>query len=206
MLSIEKINSNFILWIERLQKYNCYSQRLIDDMGDLIKNASFSLTENSGSAYQGSMIDVVLNNLCRLGYELNENCFGYQNNKIKHKHLYVNQNMLMRVLLLQHIAKAEMFVIQNNQWKAKNGYIYDFNGELKTSLKLGERSIFLCMKYGIELNEEEYEAMRIIDKDEDKTNSFTQPLCSIVKIANQLTAIEKYREYINNKTIETIEK
>lgn len=206
MLSIEKINSNFILWIERLQKYNCYSQRLIDDMGDLIKNASFSLTENSGSAYQGSMIDVVLNNLCRLGYELNENCFGYQNNKIKHKHLYVNQNMLMRVLLLQHIAKAEMFVIQNNQWKAKNGYIYDFNGELKTSLKLGERSIFLCMKYGIELNEEEYEAMRIIDKDEDKTNSFTQPLCAIVKIANQLTAIEKYREYINNKTIETIEK
>ena len=206
MLSIEKINSNFILWIERLQKYNCYSQRLIDDMGDLIKNASFSLTENSGSAYQGSMIDVVLNNLCRLGYELNENCFGYQNNKIKHKHLYVNQNMLMRVLLLQHIAKAEMFVIQNNQWKAKNGYIYDFNGELKTSLKLGERSIFLCMKYGIDLNEEEYEAMRIIDKDEDKTNSFTQPLCAIVKIANQLTAIEKYREYINNKTIETIEK
>lgn len=206
MLSIEKINSNFILWIERLQKYNCYSQRLIDDMGDLIKNASFSLNENSGSAYQGSMIDVVLNNLCRLGYELNENCFGYQNNKIKHKHLYVNQNMLMRVLLLQHIAKAEMFVIQNNQWKAKNGYIYDFNDELKTSLKLGERSIFLCMKYGIELNEEEYEAMRIIDKDEDKTNSFTQPLCAIVKIANQLTAIEKYREYINNKTIETIEK
>ena len=201
MLSIEKINSNFILWIERLQKYNCYSQRLIDDMGDLIKNASFSLTENSGSAYQGSMIDVVLNNLCRLGYELNENCFGYQNNKIKHKHLYVNQNMLMRVLLLQHIAKAEMFVIQNNQWKAKNGYIYDFNGELKTSLKLGERSIFLCMKYGIDLNEEEYEAMRIIDKDEDKTNSFTQPMCAIVKIANQLTAIEKYREYINNKTI-----
>ena len=62
------------------------------------------------------------------------------------------------------------------------------------------------MKYGIELNEEEYEAMRIIDKDEDKTNSFTQPLCAIVKIANQLTAIEKYREYINNKTIETIEK
>lgn len=206
MLSIEKINSNFILWIERLQKYNCYSQRLIDEMGDLIKNASFSLTENSGSAYQGSMIDVVLNNLCRLGYELNENCFGYQNNKIKHKHLYVNQNMLMRVLLLQHIAKAEMFVIQNNQWKAKNGYIYDFNDELKTSLKLGERSIFLCMKYGIELNEEEYEAMRIIDKDEDKTNSFTQPLCAIVKMANQLTAIEKYREYINNKTIETIEK
>lgn len=206
MISVEKINSNFFLWIERLQKYNCYSQNMIDDLGEKLKNASFSLTENSGSAYQGSMIDTVLNTLCRLGYELNEITFGKNNNKIRHRYLYVNTNMLMRVLLLQHIAKAEMFVVQESQWKMKNGYLFDFNPELKTNMKLGERSIFLCMKYGIELTEEEYEAMKIIDKDNDNTNSFISPLCEIVKIANQLTAIEKYREYSFNITKNTIEK
>lgn len=207
MISTEKINSNFVIWTERLRKYNCYSDRLVDELGDKIKNASFSLNENSGSAYQGSMLDTVLNTLCRIGYEINENAFGYnEKQKIRHEHLYINVNMLMRVLLLQHIAKAEMFVLQESSWKAKNGMLFDFSNDLKTQLKLGERSIFLCMKYGIELSEEEYEAMRIIDKDEDKTNSFISPLCEIVKIANQLTAIEKHREYISYKIKETLEK
>lgn len=207
MISTEKINSNFVIWTERLRKYNCYSDRLVDELGDKIKNASFSLNENSGSAYQGSMLDTVLNTLCRIGYEINENAFGYnEKQKIRHEHLYINVNMLMRVLLLQHIAKAEMFVLQESSWKAKNGMLFDFSNDLKTQLKLGERSIFLCMKYGIELSEEEYEAMRIIDKDEDKTNSFISPLCEIVKIANQLTAIEKHREYMSYKIKETLEK
>ena len=83
-----------------------------------------------------------------------------------------------------------MFVPVTEQWKINKGILYDFNNELPSSLKLGERSIYLCMKYGIKLSEEEYEAMRILDKDEDKTNSFMNPLCEIVKIANQLAAIE----------------
>ena len=50
------------------------------------------------------------------------------------------------------------------------------------------------MKYGITLTEEEYEAMKICDKDEEKNNSFITPLAELVKIANQLTAIEVYRK------------
>lgn len=204
MISQDKINLNYTRWIERLKKYNCFSERMMDEIGEDIKNASFALQESSGCAYQGSMLDVVLNSLCLLAFQLNDAVFG-ENSKIKHPYLQVNSYMLMRVLLLQHIAKAEMFTLQTNAWKAKNGYLYDFNNGLKSVLKCGERSIFLCMKYGIELSEEEYEAMRIIDKDDDKTNPYLSPLCQLVKTVNQIAAIELYQDYKSNIKEEKIE-
>ena len=195
----EKINRNYLLWIEYLKKYNCYSESLIEDYGEAIKTASFAMTETSGGAYQGSLLDIVLCNLCVIGSHINENAFGINDKgKIKHPFLQVNKNSLMKVLLLQHISKAEMFVPVNEQWKINKGIYYDFNPFMNTSLKLGERSIFMCMKYGISLTEEEYDAMRICDRDEDKNNSFTTQLAELVKIANQLTAIEIYQRNKNS--------
>ena len=46
-LTEEKINKNYLLWIEQLKKYNCYSEELIEEYGDKIKIASFSLNDIS---------------------------------------------------------------------------------------------------------------------------------------------------------------
>lgn len=194
-ITSEKLNKNYLLWIDYLKKYDCYSDKLIDEYGEKIKDASFSLNQSNGGCYQGSLLDVVLTTLCVIATHINEDGFGLNaNGKIKHPNLYVNKNSLMKVLLLQHISKCELFVPSNEQWKINKGMLYDFNSELATSMKLGERSIYMCMKCGIELTEEEFEAMRILDKDDDKTNSFATPLSQLVKISNQLTAIENYKK------------
>ena len=203
MLTPEKINFNYITFCNKLKKYNCYSEQMINEIGEQLKDCSFSMNDDSGSAYQGSMIDIVLNHLCSVAYNINEVVFGPTG---KFNSMRVNPDMLMRVLLLQHIAKAEMFVNTRDTWKVKKGMLYEFNTNLKASLKLGERSLYLCQKYGIELAEEEYEAIRIIDKSEDdKIVFYINPLCSIVKMANQFVAVEMRQKYINNKEKETIE-
>lgn len=203
MLTPEKINLNYITFCNKLKKYNCYSEQMINEIGEQLKDCSFSMNDDSGSAYQGSMIDIVLNHLCSVAYNINEVVFGPTG---KFNSMRVNPDMLMRVLLLQHIAKAEMFVNTRDTWKVKKGMLYEFNTNLKASLKLGERSLYLCQKYGIELAEEEYEAIRIIDKSEDdKIIFYINPLCSIVKMANQFVAVEMRQKYINNKEKETIE-
>lgn len=195
-ISEEKINKNYLLWTEYLKKYDCYSEELINEYGNAIRTGAFAMNENSGASYQGSLLNVVLNNLCVIATHINEGAFGVNGNgKEKHPCLFVDKNSLMKVLLLQHIAKAEMFTPSLEQWKINKGILYEFNPNIKTALKLGERSIFLCMKYGIKLTEEEYDAMKICDKDEEKNNSFVTPLAEIVKIANQLTAIETYQKY-----------
>lgn len=207
MLSEEKLNANYVKWVKCLEKYNCFSQTLIDEIGDKIKNAPFTLHENMGGAYQGAMIDVVLNHLCTLATHINENAFnGGNENKPNHPNLYVNKFMLMRVLLLQHISKAEMFVQQEQAWKAKNGQFYDFNSELMTKLKTGERSLYMCQKYGIEFCEEEYEAMCIIDKSEENGDIYSTPLSMLVKYVNKLTAIDIRYKQIKKTKKEEIEK
>lgn len=191
MISAEKINLNYTRWIDYLKKYDCYSDKMIKDIGNDIKNAPFGLMENSGGAYQGGLLNIVLNNLCVLGTHINECAFGL-NDKQKHKHpfLLVNSYMLIRVLLLQHVSKAQLFVYNKSEWKAKRGQPYDFNDEITTSMRCGDRSVYLCQKYGIKLTEEEYEAMKIIDKDDDKWNPFMNPLTQLVRVVNQLTLVE----------------
>lgn len=195
-LTEEKKNLNFVLWTKKLKDYNCYSDSLVNELGDKIKNASFNSNEINGGCYDGSLIEVILNNLCTIGYHINEAAFGKNvNGKFNHPFLSVNIEMLMRVLLLQHISKAEMFVPQTENWKKNKGFLYDFNGELETQLKLGERSAFLCMKHGINLSEAEFEAMTIIDKEEKSFNSHQTPLSLLVKVINQLASVELQRKY-----------
>ena len=199
MLSEEKLNFNFLTWIKKLQHYNCYSEEMINEIGDKLKLATFSTFSDTGAAYHGSMIDIVLYRLCKTACLINE--FGLD----KNPNLKVNTNMLMRVLLLQHISKCELFVPQENQWKIKNGYLFDYNNNLTTKLKCGERSVYMCMKYGIKLTEEEYEAMTVIDKIEDRGECFLTPLSIIVKFSNQLTMVDLRLENNKTKIKETIE-
>lgn len=207
MLTESKINSNYLAYVKRLEKYNCYSEQMMDDMGDAIKRCSYGMKDDSGCSYDGAMIDVVLNTLCKLAYHINEIGFG-SGDKNEHPFLKVNFDMLMRVLLLQHIGKAEMYVAETEVWRKKKGFNYNFNDALPSNLKLGERSLCICQKYGIKLTEEEYEAIRIIDKVEDgKTDLYSSPLAVLVKFVNSLGELELKRKYKseNNKKNDTEE-
>nr|DAK04458.1 MAG TPA: hypothetical protein [Bacteriophage sp.]DAW74821.1 MAG TPA: hypothetical protein [Ackermannviridae sp.] len=201
-LTEEKRNLNFVLWTKKLKDYNCYSESLINELGEKLKNASFNMNEANGGCYEGSLIEVILNNLCTLGYHINELAFGLNDKgKRNHPFLNVNTEMIMRVLLLQHISKAEYFITQTENWKKNKGYLFDFNGELETQLKMGERSAFLCMKHGIQLSEIEFEAMTIVDKDDKCFNSHQNQLVVLVKTINQLVAVELQRKYDYNKKV-----
>lgn len=200
MINEETMNVNFTQWVKRLQRYNCYSEEMVNEMGDAITKASFAMSEECGSAYEGSMLDVVLKKLCKFAYDLNLMFGGDESKQIDASHptLAVNQEMLMRVLLLQHIAKAEMFIPETEKYWIGRGNLYKF-AKTDATLKCGERSAYICQKYGIKLNELEYEAMRIIDRDDEKTTMYENPLAFIVKMANRAVSIEQYINYQKSK-------
>ena len=201
-LTEEKKNMKFVLWTNKLKAYNCYSDSLVNDYGEKLTHGTFNMNEINGGCYDGSLIDVILNNLCTIGYHINEFAFGLNTkNKMRHQFLSVNMDMLMRVLLLQHISKAELFVPQIENWRKNKGFLFDYNGDMTSQLKIGERSAFMCMSHGIELSEIEFEAMTIIDKEEKQFNSHQNTLTALVRFTNQLAAIELQRKYDYNKKI-----
>lgn len=188
-LTQEKINANYARWMEKLKGYGAEIDSLCGDIGTKLSESSFSINRESGTAYPGSMIDVTMNVLCPIAIRV------YDSLKDHYPFLSCDKSSIVRVCLLQHIAKAEMIVPETNEWRIKKGEIFTFSNSLSTVLKCGERSCYMCMKYGIGLTEEEYEAMRIIDKEEIKGNSFSSPLTTIIRMANQLTSINMYRKW-----------
>lgn len=206
--SEEKINLNYLTFINYLKKYDCYSEQMLSEIGEKIKRASYSLEEQYGGAYDGSLIDITLNVLCKIGFKINENVFGRdlnQNNTISDRTMYVNPHNLMRVLLLLNIAKADMFIEQQEEWAKRRGKLYQFNDNLSTLMKLGARTLFICQKYGIILNEEEFSAITSIDREDETNIRFQTPLYAIVNAAKNLTLIKLRREYLIQKKNEIIE-
>ncbi len=210
MLTEEKINQNYLTFLKKLETYGCYSEEMMNDIGDKVKYGAYSMTDEYGGCYAGSLVEVTLHTLCRIGFEINECAFGKNgkpDGKFSHPLLAVNTNKLMRVLLLLNLAKAEMFVDETEQWKIKKGQMYRFN-DFDTALKLGARTLYLCQKYGIVLEEDEYEAILSIDDAEDNGARFRTPLYTLVKATKLFTMVELRRKWMseheNNK--ETIEK
>ena len=205
MLTEEKINTNFLKFKKYLEKYNCYSESMFNELGEKIKIAPYSSSSRYGGAEPGSLIDITLNKLCKIGAQIN-NMFGKNDkNVITHPMLYVNNNMLMKVLLLCNISKAEMFVKTEEKWKINKGENYEFANN-KTAMKMGQRSLYLCQKYGITLEEEEFEAFLAMDKTEETNESCNTPLYTIVKIAKMLTSVELKQEFLKNNENNTSSK
>lgn len=200
MLSDAKINTNYLTFIKYLEKYNCYSEQMIADIGEKIKLAPYSTQKDFGGAEPGGLIDVTLHVLCRIGAEINNNAFGTNGkDTLAHPYLSVNQNMLMRVLLLLNISKADTFIENTSEWHRKNlGKLYEYNNHA-TKMKLGQRSLYLCQKYGIQLEEEEFEAFSAIDIDEDSGERFQTPLYTLVKAAKMFTLVELRQKAMASK-------
>lgn len=195
MITDAKINDNYTRWCNNLQRYGCYSERMIIELGKAIKDAPFCMSAQGGGAYRGGMLDVVLNHLLPIAYRINNNVFG-PNASPSNPLLFSDNNSLTRVLLLQHISKAVMFQYQSQQWKARNGSLYEFNNALPTCMKCGERSAFLSQFYGITLNEFEYEAIRSLELSNDEQSIYSCPLTMIVVTANLFTNKEIRLKYI----------
>lgn len=193
----KEMDTNFEKWVKRLQSYDCYSEDMVNEYMELLKKATYGMNEDSGSAYDGSLLGIVLNKLCLYSFNINNTLSDS---------MKVDKNSLLRVLLLQHISKCEMFIPQTVDWLRKKGALYEFNPNIKGQLKTGERSAYMCMKYGINLTEEEYEAIRVIDKDiDDKSQFYASPLATIVKMTNILVNAdlrENYKNRMNEKNKE----
>lgn len=143
----------------------------------LLKNASGGLTDDTGVAYPGGLLHHIVISLFYA-----KKLHGMIKNDVD-----VPISSVVKVCLLMHLSKAEMFVENDNDWELKKGKFFKF-ADLEGKLKFGERSILMCMNEGITLTPTEFEAMRCIDN-ANETNVqklFDSPLSTMIRTANEL--------------------
>ena len=176
-------NKNYITFKKKLEGCGIDTSQFDEKLGDKLLNATFSLTNENGNAYDGSFIQVVLRTLTPYAIRIND---------LLPEDIRVEQNSLVKVCLLSQISKCEMFVKNTNQWEIDNrGMLYKY-GKYDLALKMGMRSIVLCELLGIKFTPNEMEAMIILDRNSDDKQSefYSSTLATILKEANDLTNLQ----------------
>jgi hypothetical protein len=190
-LTEERLNKNYATFTLKLKEVGVDIDTLVEELGDKLKTATYALNEDSGVAYDGALIQHLMYKVIK---------YALAANKTLPEEMMVDEQSIFKVIFLHQIAKAIMFEENDVDWQIKKGSLYKFS-ELPGALRCGERSLFLCSKYGIKLTEEETEAMRVKDKDfdtDDYVKVYKSPLSLIVKFANDVADTEARVSYKNS--------
>lgn len=180
MLTLTQLESNQKRFQETNQKYNIFSKELLDFMGDAIYTSPASSSLNMIGCYPGGLLNHIIKG-CRYSLKLNE---------ILPDELKQPVATIVKVAFLCQIGKVFMFKLPDRP--AQGGKVYDFNDDIVRS-HIGERSVYYALKYGVQLTEDEYQAIINIDKDDDDKMAryFSSPLTHIIKNGFELATFEE---------------
>ena len=148
-------------------------------MSEKLLDAPFSMVGDERFTCEGSLLNITLRHLTPLALKINE---------LLPESKRAKQESIIKVCLLSHIAKSIMFVKNDNQWEIeKRGMLYKF-AKTDVALKLFARSVQIAQECGIKLTLEEFEAMLIMDREDNDVQSklYSTSLSMVIKQANDL--------------------
>lgn len=177
-LSEEARFKNYELFKKKLGDLGIDSDKIESILYDKLINAPYAIDTISGLAYDGSLLNTVLRVLTPFALKIND---------LLPENLRCEKASIVKVCLLQHLAKADMFIPNDNEWEInKLGRKYKYSNK-KLALKLGARSLAIAIQMNVPLTEVEVEAMTIIDKvDDEQAKIFANPLSVVIRQANEL--------------------
>ena len=179
----DSILKNKQTFLEKNELYGILSDELVNYLGEDLFTAPASTMKSLHNAFPGGLIDHIL--------KITKYAIGI--NRLLPKGMDVDAQSIVKVCFLHQIGKTYLYKWCESEWHRNNqGKMYEFNEEL-TSMRVGERSVYYAMKYGVSLNEEEYQSIVNYDKSEDDKQSkwYGSTLSTILKQANDLAIIEE---------------
>lgn len=178
----EKIIKNKEKFTKTNETYNILSENLLEFLGEDLYSAPASNMESMYNAFPGGLIDYILT-VTKYGINLND---------ILPESQRVDKKSIIKVCFLHQLGKVKLYKFCDSEWHRKNqGKMYDFNEEL-VSMRVGERSAYYSLRYGVELSDEEYQSILNYDKTDDDKQSkwFGSTLSTLLRLANELAIIE----------------
>lgn len=157
MLTEKKILANTKKYFETTQNLGIMPDELMTFLGDDFIKAPSATETRFPYAYEGGLIE----------YSLRVAFYAVRANNSIPDEDKVDQNSLLKVCLLHNIGKAKLFVENKNEYQVKNGKPFAFNNELPP-MRVTERSLLYALGHGVKLTEEEYSAIILSDKTDDK--------------------------------------
>jgi len=183
MLTITQLEGNKKIFEDSDEKYGIFTPELKNFLGDDFYTAPASSTSNMIGCYPGGLLRYLIK-ACKFSIKVNE---------ILPDHLKQPPETIVRVVFLSQIGKVFMFKLKDGSGSSTRPY--DFNNDI-VRMHVGERSVFYALTHGVKLEENEYQAILNLDKDEEDKMAkyFSEPLTEIIRHGFDLAAMEEKNE------------
>jgi hypothetical protein len=179
----ERIEKNKKKFHSTNEKYNIFTPELLEYLGDAFIIAPASTMKSLHNAFPGGLMDHIILTT-KYAVELNLTL---------PERLRVSNESLIKVCFLHQIGKTFIYKMCESEWHRTNqGKMYEFKDDM-VSMRVGERSAYYALTYGVELSEEEYQSIINYDKPEDDKQAkwHSSTLATLLKQANELAIIEE---------------
>lgn len=132
---------------------------------NILKSTMFQTNEygiaKSGYCYEGALLDFVCMRLTP--YALQEAELLRRNDGID-----IPTEQIVKVCLLCFISKSVFLIPNDSDYEVKKGKLFKYDDNVaKYATKQGMKSLMMCFECGIQLNDEEVDAMTIMDRVDD---------------------------------------
>jgi len=187
MLKTEQIVKNTKKYFQTTQDHGIMNDELMAFLGENFIKSPATAMKDQYNAFEGGLID----------HLLNVTKYAVIFNNALPETDRVDQKSLIRVCLLHQIGKAHLYFPCTSEWHKNNqGKMYEFNNT-QVAMRVSERSVYYAVNYGIKLSDEEFSAILMFDKTDDKMAEFhNSTLGDLLKTAS-LFAIKNEKKRNN---------
>ena len=171
------------------EKYNVFTPKLVEFLGDAFYSAPASTMLSLHNAYEGGLLDHLIR-VAKYAAMLNE---------ILPETIRASKESIIKVLFLCEIGKVFQYKPCESKWHRENqGKMYEFIEE-NVSMKVGQRSIFYALSNHVMLTESETQAILNFEApDDDKMVRYhSEPLTYVLKTAVAYAIMEEKMETKN---------
>jgi hypothetical protein len=187
-LEQEKIVSNTKKYFETATKNGFMNADLMSFLGEAFIKAPASTMESLHNAFEGGLID----------HSLRVAQYAVKFNNVLPEDEKVDQVSLLKVCLLHQIGKTNLYTPCTSEWHRKNqGKMYEFNEDL-TSMRVSERSVYYALSHGITFSEEEFAAIIMFDKTDDKMAEYHNTMLGVLLKMGNTFAIKNEKTRASN--------
>lgn len=165
------------------EKYNVYTPKLVEFLGDALFTAPASTMESLHNAFDGGLMD----HLIRVAK------YAAMFNEILPENMRYTKESIIKVSFLHDIGKVFLYKPCESDWHRKNqGKLYEFT-EDNISMTVGERSLFYALSHEVLLTEEEAQAILNFNKEDDDKMArwHSTPLSKVLKTAVEFAIMEE---------------
>lgn len=188
MLTKELILQNFEKYTEALNGIGVDTEALYLTLNADLIAAPANSTNTFYGAFEGGLIDL----------SMKITNYAIKANNAFPENMRISKESIMKVCLLHMISLSRSLVYNESAWHRTNqGKMYEFRNDL-VAMSVGERSIKIISDSGINLTDEEYQAILNYAKEDNlQARFYTDRLGVLLKIGISL-ANEEGKELLKN--------